>query len=272
MPQIEVFAPAKVNLTLHVTGQRPDGYHLLDSLVAFANFGDHLSVETANVLSLKVLGPFAKGVPEDNSNLCWRAAELFGEPVAITLDKRLPHPAGIGGGSSDAAAVLRAMETLFQRPYEGDALALGADTPVCRIATAARMQGIGDVVNKVNLIPMAAVLVNPGVDVPTPSVFKALQSKSNAPMTEMPAPEFPAQLWSWLENQRNDLEEPARKVAPVISDVLHTLSGRGARVVRMSGSGATCFALFENDGLADLVARDVARDHPDWWVQAVRLA
>lgn len=272
MTAIEGFAPAKINLTLHVTGQREDGYHLLDSLVVFADVGDRLVVEAADEMSLDVTGPFAAGVPDDASNLCWRAAEMFGEPVAIRLEKHLPHPAGIGGGSSDAAAVLRAMEKLFQRPFEGDALGLGADVPVCRLTNAARMQGIGEILTPLRLNPIAAVLVNPGVDVPTPKVFKALGSRKNPPMTDMPSMNFPARFWSWLETQRNDLEQPAQNLAPVVSEVLHALSGRGARVVRMSGSGATCFGLFEDRGLAELEAKEIARQHPEWWVRAVQLS
>lgn len=271
MPRIEVLAPAKVNLTLHVTGQRPDGYHLLDSLVAFADLGDRLEVAMSDAMSLTVTGPFAAEVPTDRRNLCWRAAEMFGAPVAIALDKRLPHPAGIGGGSSDAAAVLRAMETLFQRPFDGDALALGADLPVCRLARAARMQGIGEALTPVALPPLSAVLVNPGVDVPTPAVFKALATKTNPPMSDMPPFDRPEEVWPWIAAQRNDLEGPAQEVAPVITAVLRALSDRGARVVRMSGSGATCFALFDRHDLAQEAASDMALAHPGWWVQAVTL-
>lgn len=272
MTAIEGFAPAKINLTLHVTGQREDGYHLLDSLVMFADVGDRLVVQIADAMSLEVTGPFAAGVPTDAANLCWRAAEMFGETVAIKLEKYLPHPAGIGGGSSDAAAVLRAMEKLFHRPFEGDALKLGADVPVCLMASAARMQGVGEILTPLNLNPIEAVIVNPRVVSPTPQVFRRLAHKVNSPMTDMPSPAFPAKFWSWLEAQRNDLEHPAQSIASEISEALHALSGRGARVVRMSGSGATCFALFDTRGLAALEAKEIAREYPDWWVQDVRLS
>jgi 4-diphosphocytidyl-2-C-methyl-D-erythritol kinase len=265
---IEVFAPAKVNLTLHVTGQRADGYHLLDSVVMFADFGDHLRVAKAAEMSLRVTGPLAHGVPEDARNLCWRAAEAFGEPVAIELDKHLPHAAGIGGGSSDAAAVLRAMEQLFERPFSGDPLKLGADIPVCLHASAARMAGIGEDITGLSLPAVHAVLVNPRVDVPTPAVFKALPTKDNPPMGEIPRSESLA----WLAAQRNDMEAAAAGLAPEIQTTLDALAQMPNQcLTRMSGSGATCFALFETRALADHAAQMLATQYPNWWVQSATL-
>lgn len=269
MHEIDLIAPAKINLALHVTGQRADGYHLLDSLVGFASFGDRITLRRASDISLKVTGPFASGVPEDARNLCWQAALAFGEAVAITLDKHLPHPAGIGGGSSDAAAVLRGMERLFGRAMQGDMLRLGADLPVCYHARAARMQGVGESVTAANLPPMKAVLVNPKVDLPTPKVFAALTHKSGTPMSQIP--QQASLFWPWLKGQRNDLQAPAIRLAPVISQVLQSLNGCGANLVRMSGSGATCFALFGPDDHAEEVARDLSKAHPEWWVQACSL-
>lgn len=266
-PAIEGFAPAKINLSLHVTGQRSDGYHSLDSLVMFADVGDRLTVSRAPEMALRVTGPRAFGVPEDARNLCWKAAIAFGETVAITLDKHLPAAAGIGGGSSDAAAVLRAMEQLFGRPSAVSPLELGADVPVCLLGRAALMQGIGDVVMPVDMPPLPAILVNPGVDVSTPQVFRALTRKDNAPMAPLPGTGGVETVLEWLDGQRNDLEAPAQEVQPVISDVLAALRGlEGARLARMSGSGATCFALFDDDARARSAAAALQEACPQWWV------
>lgn len=267
------FAPAKVNLTLHVTGQRADGYHLLDSLVMFADVGDRVTVAPADQMSLTVTGPMAAGVPDDARNLCWRAAQAFGAPVAITLDKHLPAAAGIGGGSSDAAAVLRGMEQLFGRPYGGDPLSLGADVPVCMVAQAARMSGIGETVTPLDMPPLRAILVNPRVEVSTPAVFKALARRDNAPMAPLPnSSAGAAEMLAWLAEQRNDLEVPAASLCPAIPQVLGALSSLdGVRLARMSGSGATCFALFDPDAQTEAMARDLQAAFPQWWVAATLL-
>lgn len=258
------FAPAKVNLALHVTGQRSDGYHLLDSLVVFADIGDHVHLRAAPEMSLSVTGPRAAGVPADARNLCWKAAEACGQTVAITLDKHLPAAAGIGGGSADAAAVLRGMQALFGAG--ADALALGADVPVCLAGRSARMQGIGEEVTPVNTPRWPAVLVNPGVEVSTPEVFRALPTKDNAPM----AP-WPAQIdMAWLRAQRNDLEPPARALRPVITEVLEALAMEAA-LARMSGSGATCFGLYDSWAGAERAAARIRAAQPGWWVSACHL-
>lgn len=264
---IEAFAPAKINLTLHVTGQRQDGYHLLDSLVVFGDIGDRLWLEPGSVMGLDVTGPFAQGVPSDARNLVWQAVDLAGWTGHITLEKNLPHGAGIGGGSSDAAAVLRALGANV------DGAALGADVPVCVAGRATRMSGIGERLQPVDGLPtLEAVLVNPGAHVPTPRVFAGLARKDNAPMQELPDRMTAAAFHQWLRDQRNDLEAPAQALQPVIADVLKAISALdGAGICRMSGSGATCFALFEAPGLAELAARDLAAAQPDWWVQDVRL-
>ncbi|MEQ8341877.1 MAG: 4-(cytidine 5'-diphospho)-2-C-methyl-D-erythritol kinase [Marinovum algicola] len=271
MAPTEAFAPAKINLTLHVTGQRADGYHLLDSLVVFAGVGDVLRVAPADEMSLRVTGPMAAGVPEDARNLCWKAAEAFGAPVRIELEKHLPAAAGIGGGSSDAAAVLRAMETIYGRPFSGDALRLGADVPVCLLAHAARMSGIGEQVLPLSQPPMDAVLVNPGVAVSTPAVFKALRSRDNPPMTDWPLDGRSDSTLAWLRTMRNDLEPPAIGVQPVIGRVLTALDEEGADLARMSGSGATCFGLFPDGSAATAAAAGLRAAHPDWWVVATTL-
>ncbi|MAM61827.1 4-(cytidine 5'-diphospho)-2-C-methyl-D-erythritol kinase [Maritimibacter sp. UBA3975] len=275
VPFAKVFAPAKVNLTLHVTGQRKDGYHLLDSLVVFADVGDRVAVQPADAMSLDVTGPQAAGVPTDDTNLVWKAAALFEQPVAITLSKHLPAAAGIGGGSSDAAATLLALSDITgeRRLPEGVA-DLGADVRVCLMRQAALMSGIGEVVVPVpHLPPLHAVLANPGVEVPTPTVFKALDRKQNKPMpAKLPRWQGTRALIDWLGAQRNDLEAPAIGAAPVIADVLEALSGlSGARLTRMSGSGATCFALFDTRDGADIAAAALAQDHPGWWVAPATL-
>lgn len=265
---LRAFAPAKVNLTLHVTGQRGDGYHLLDSLVVFADIGDHLSLTPGPELSLTVTGPFAAGVPADDRNLVWRAAVLAGWNGAIQLEKNLPHGGGIGGGSSDAAATLRALGA------DQDAIPLGADVPVCLAARATRMSGIGETLVPVKDAPQwPAVLVNPGHHVPTPQVFKALQDKTQAPMTVLPPKGGDDGLWlNWLHQQRNDLEAPAIALCPVIPQVKEALNTcSGATLVRMSGSGSTCFALFDSHQSARIAAAALTKAHPNWWCIATTL-
>ena len=265
----EVFAPAKINLTLHVTGQRADGYHLLDSLVIFSNVGDRLWITPADEISLEVVGPFAKGVPSDSRNLIWQAAELAGRSAHIKVEKNLPHGAGIGGGSSDAAAVLRHF-----RVTDG-AAQLGADVPVCLAAKASRMRGIGDQITLVEGLPkrLWAVLVNPMVHVPTPAVFAGLTQKTHAPMPDpLPALRGDREWLLWLGQMRNDLEVPAIVQAPVIAEALHALKAWNPFLARMSGSGATCFALFGDQGMSEIAASRLAADHPDWWVRDVALS
>ncbi|MGH1356008.1 MAG: 4-(cytidine 5'-diphospho)-2-C-methyl-D-erythritol kinase [Thalassovita sp.] len=267
MSSIEVFAPAKVNLTLHVTGQRADGYHLLDSLVVFADVGDRLRVSLGSS-ELAVTGPMADGVPTDGRNLVMQAAALMGVSARILLEKHLPAAAGIGGGSSDAAAVLRALQDLTGRSPPQAGLSLGADVPVCLSPRAAIMSGIGEVVAPVpNLPRLNAVLVNPGVEVPTGTVFKGLARKDNPPMGQVPD----VGDWiGWLRQQRNDLEPPACADQPVIGDVLTALRQTDAcQMARMSGSGATCFGLYPSAAKAQRAAQSLAGR--GWWVQATTL-
>ena len=284
MTTASVTAPAKVNLTLHVTGQRSDGYHLLDSLVVFADMGDRITARPAGDLSLTVSGPFAAGVPTDGSNLILRAAGALAKARGVTtgatlhLEKNLPHAAGIGSGSSDAAASLRLLSDLWGVvPLSADdpaVLALGADVPVCLAGPAPqRMSGIGEVLTPVGPLPDAAiVLVRPPVAVPTAQVFRGLAAKNGAPMTALPeTPDF-AQFASWLRAQRNDLQAPAIAVAPVIGEVIALLRAEPAvAVAAMSGSGATCFALLRDPAEARAVAERISAAHPDWWVSAGRV-
>ncbi|WP_300513299.1 4-(cytidine 5'-diphospho)-2-C-methyl-D-erythritol kinase [Aliiroseovarius sp.] len=275
MSTLKAFAPAKVNLTLHVTGQRADGYHLLDSLVVFADVGDRVTVMPAEKMSLEITGPMADGVPTDGSNLVMKAADLFGVPVRMLLSKHLPAAAGIGGGSSDAAATVLAIADLLDEKRLPDVSVLGADVRVCLLRQAARMSGIGEVVEPVAGMPaLHAVLVNPGVDVPTPVVFKALAQKKNAPMPKrLPRWKDAAALTQWLATQRNDLEVPAIARAPAIAEVMEALHGcDGVTLTRMSGSGATCFGLFPTAQAAAQAAERLRQAQPTWWVQATRLS
>lgn len=263
MSRTEGFAPAKLNLTLHVTGQRADGYHLLDSLVVFADVGDRLWFEPAEHISLTVKGPFAPGVPTDARNLVWRAAQAAGVSAHIHLEKNLPHGAGIGGGSSDAAAVLRHFGAA--EPAAG----LGADVPVCLSRAPQIMRGIGDVLEPVAGCPSwDIVLVNPRVELSTPAVFTALADKTNPPMTSLVRAMDRAGWLNWLRAQRNDLEPPACDIAPRINHALDALED--AELARMSGSGATCFGIYPAAADARDAADRISRDHPSWWVKAAR--
>jgi 4-diphosphocytidyl-2-C-methyl-D-erythritol kinase len=271
----DAFAPAKINLTLHVTGQRADGYHLLDSLVVFADLGDHLSLAAAASPALHVAGPMAQGVPTGSENLVLRAAARMGVPLDIRLDKHLPAAAGIGGGSSDAAAVLRGIAAL--RPDIGlptdQGLSLGADVPVCLRARAARMEGIGERVSPVDdLPPLHAVLVNPGIAVSTATIFRSLARKDNPPMPAiLPGWGDAAALAGWLAVQRNDMQAAAIAAEPLVGQVIAAIAATdGCLLARMSGSGATCFGLYADTQAAGRAAASLAR--PGWWVRAARLS
>lgn len=264
-------APAKINLTLHVIGQRADGYHLLDSLVVFADVGDRLWLTPGDAMSMEITGPFAQGVPADARNLVWRAAQAAGVTGHITLEKNLPHGAGLGGGSADAAALLRSL--YGDRAEQGigleKTLTLGADVPVCMSAAPQRMQGVGEKLTYLWPIPeLHMVLVNPRVAVPTPEVFKRLEGKQNAPMGAVPQTNDLSHFIDWLATQRNDLQPPAVAFAPLIDDTLSALDG--ARLVRMSGSGSTCFGIYDDAAAAADVAKAISATHPDWWVAAAR--
>ncbi|WP_372570870.1 4-(cytidine 5'-diphospho)-2-C-methyl-D-erythritol kinase [Ruegeria jejuensis] len=270
---VRTFAPAKINLTLHVTGQRDDGYHLLDSLVVFADIGDHLEFAAGPGMSIDVTGEHAEGVPADDRNLIWQAAQAVGWTGSVRLNKVLPHGAGIGGGSSDAAATLRVLSEQGVDIPDELPLLLGADVPVCVAAKAARMQGIGERITPVRVPSLPAVLINPGVPVPTGSVFAALASRANPAMpVDMPEFETPQDCAMWLGDLRNDLETPAIGVAPEIARVLDALGATtNALLARMSGSGSSCFALYPTMKAAHFAAYEIGAAHPHWWCRAVAL-
>lgn len=265
------FAPAKINLTLHVTGRRADGYHLLDSLVVFAGVGDRVSGTLKGPPSLAVTGPMAAGLSGEGDNLVLRAACAMGVSAQIVLEKHLPVSSGIGGGSADAAATLRLLARLAGRPLPGAAevLALGADVPVCLLSRSVRMTGIGEGLAAVPpLPPVWLVLVNPGVAVSTPHIFRTLARADNPPMPhEMPRLKSAADLAAFAAMQRNDLEAPAVALQPVIGRVRQALTAQpGCLFARMSGSGATCFGLFADPLSANAAARALRAAEPDWWV------
>lgn len=276
---MRLFAPAKVNLALHVTGRRADGYHLLDSVVVFADAGDWLTIEPAQALTLSVTGPRAAGVPTGEGNLIWRAAALFAKArgAAITLEKHLPAAGGIGGGSADAAAALRGLAQVWDQPLPdaGAILSLGADLPVCVFGRPARMGGIGEVVTALPpLPPLWLVLVNPGIDVPTGPVFRELARADNPALPEIPAEGWPdaGAMAAWLAQARNDLEPPALALVPGIAPVLAALAARqGCLLARMSGSGGTCFGLFGSADAAEAAAAAIARSETGWWVKAAAI-
>lgn len=279
MGPIKATAPAKVNLTLHVTGQRDDGYHLLDSLVVFTDAGDIITAAPSDNLTLTVTGPFSAGVPTDGTNLILKAAESLRRTrgvikgAAITVEKHLPNAAGLGGGSSDAAATLKLLADLWDvAPLPASApevTLLGADVPVCmRAPTPTRMTGIGELLAPVAKLPNCAlVLVNPKVAVPTPVVFGGLSTKQNAAMDRLPADLDPAGFAAWLTTQRNDLQPPAMAHAPAIQTAIDRLNRiPTVMFAGMSGSGATCFGLTKNMADARYAARVIQVAEMGWWV------
>ena len=282
-------ARAKVNLDLRVLGRRADGYHELESLVAFAGVGDTLSLDPGAGLSLTLAGPRAEGLSVDDGNLVLRAARALAAARPdlrlgrFHLVKRLPVASGIGGGSADAAATLRLLARLngigpADPLLREVAASVGADVPVCLDSRARLMAGIGEKLGPVlRLPPLFAVLVNPGVGVETVAVFRALglkagESASEARAATVAAPASAARLLDDLQSTTNDLAAPARRVAPIIGEVLERLAALpGCRLARMSGSGATCFALFDDCTASAAAAKTLASERPGWWVRATLL-
>jgi 4-diphosphocytidyl-2-C-methyl-D-erythritol kinase len=271
-------APAKVNLYLHVTGRRPNGYHSLDSLVAFAGIGDWVSAAPAANLRLTVSGPFAEAAGAGEDNLVLRAARGLAALVKaesgarLTLEKHLPVAAGLGGGSSDAAAALRLLLELWRAapdPQELDqlALSLGADLPVCLGGRPAVMTGIGEQVAPTTLPPAFLVLANPRIALSTPRVFAALAGRFSSSPAVWTAPSGLSDLVAALAARGNDLQTAAIELVPEVGQVLDRLACLpGALLARMSGSGATCFALFAEARGAKAAAAQLAADEPGWWI------
>lgn len=283
-------ACAKVNLTLRVVGRRVDGYHDLESVVAFADCADRLTLNVGPDLTLVTSGPRAQDCGETADNLIIKAARLLGERVAglklgsFALDKQLPVAAGIGGGSADAAAALRLLARANQIALDDQrvieaAQLTGADVPVCLSSRACVMTGVGETLEPLDLPKMPGLLVNPRVPVATSEVFKALGLRSGELLVgaadviqALTWPEADASFDDWLDTLAagtNDLEAPAMRIQPVIGQVLSALRATaGVRLARMSGSGATCFAIFNDAQDAQRAAQSIERDHPSWWVHA----
>jgi 4-diphosphocytidyl-2-C-methyl-D-erythritol kinase len=284
--RLNVPAPAKVNLALHVIGRRGDGYHLLESLVAFTRFGDRVTIGSAPSDRFSVTGAFAGTVPPGEGNLVVAARDRLRaasrnqpcEPVSIKLEKNLPVASGIGSGSSDAAATLRALRDFWKLTLSDSDLAtlglrLGADLPMCLAGRPLIASGIGDRIAFVSNFPaLHLVLVNPGVPVATPDVFRQLASPDNPGLPPLPVRPSADTIIDWLGVTRNDLEAPALMVAPAIGDVLSALGDTGPRFARMSGSGATCFGLFDDAVRAAEAAAVIHRRHPHWFVVATQSA
>jgi 4-diphosphocytidyl-2-C-methyl-D-erythritol kinase len=263
------FAHAKINLFLHVTGRRPDGYHLLDSLVIFAGAADILHATPADDLALSITGPFGTALSPEPDNLVLRAARILGTShgAHLTLEKNLPVASGIGGGSADAAATLRLLPRLWGTPpaSPSQALSLGADVPVCLAATACRMSGIGETLSPAPILPPFGIaLLNPGVAVATAAIFRARKGAFSRPAALPDAWPTVSGMATDLARLANELEAPALDLCPSIADALSALRATaGCLLARMSGSGATCFALYDTPAQAEAAARDCAR--PGWW-------
>ena len=274
---VRAHAPAKLNLALHVVGRRADGYHLLESLVAFTELGDTILAEASERDAIAVEGPFARRI--DGPNLIETARDALrervgGGPVRLTLRKRLPVASGIGGGSADAAATLWALAELWgvdHHVLDDIAPTLGADVPMCLASETVIARGTGGRLTPHALPALAdlhVLLVNPGIAVSTPSVFAALQSRENLALPPMPGDASAGALLDWLGLTRNDLQAPARALAPAIDNALAVL--RDADFARMSGSGATCFGLYRSVERATEAADRIRGAHPDWFVARTR--
>ena len=269
-------APAKINLALHVVGRNKYQYHLLDSLVTFTEYGDQILVEHCDRLCLIIKGPESQHLSADGNNLVLRAAESLRETAnnpdltaSITLEKNLPVASGIGGGSADAAATLNALNVLWELNLSKDqlceiGLTLGADIPMCIVGKPARIRGIGERIQPINMPSQPIVLCNSGVSVSTPEVFSKLHQKKNAALP------LSCKNLDWpecLNKMRNDLTKPAIGVAPSICTTIEMLeNSRGCQIARMSGSGATCYGLFTSSAEAVLAANMIRDRYPKWWV------
>jgi len=278
--QIAVLAPSKINLSLHAGTKRSDGFHELESLVAFAAHADRLRLEPGDSISLLVKGPFARGLMAGDDNLVVRAARALAKHAKcehgarIILDKRIPLASGVGGGSADAAAVLRGLVRLWDLKVEhvelmALAASLGSDVPMCVASVPAWVEGRGERILPLDAFPLLSlVLVNPMVEVSTGEVFRRLGHRTGVGLEERPFAFVDARsLLTYLHGVSNDLELPAIEVAPVIGVVLGALrQAPGVRLARMSGSGATCFAIVDDAAAARACASALRAGHPDWWV------
>ncbi len=277
-------APAKVNLALHVTGRRADGYHDLESLVVFVDVADEIAARPAKADHLRVSGPFAAAAGSSESNLVMRAVRAFRQrwpdrvPAGLDIDltKNLPVAAGIGGGSADAGAILRLLASLGEGTFpladlRAVALTLGADVPACLLSQPCEVRGVGEIIHPLREFPSThLVLVNPLIPVVTADVFRRLERRDNPPMPALPQPlTRPAQLGLWLAETRNDLEPAAIALVPAIGELLAEMRGLdGCALARMSGSGGTVFGLFGSAAQAHQAAHEMRARYPHYWVAA----
>lgn len=281
---VRVFAPAKINLFLHVGDRRSDGFHALESLVVFADVGDELMIEPAKEFSLALNGPFGIKLADEQDNLIAKAARALAAKagrtpdVKITLTKNLPVASGIGGGSADAAATLRGLMQFWNLKIPNEDLhaiaeTLGSDVPACLLSETLWMTGRGEGIEPIpGLPPAPLVLVNPGIGVSTRDIFANLKDRVGIGQAAKPKPDLSIlALADYFKSNRNDLEKPARQIAPVIGETLSAIAANGALRTRMSGSGATCFGLFADDKTAEEAAAKLANDHPTWWVKKARI-
>ncbi len=269
-------AYAKLNLALNVRRKRADGYHEIETLFAFSEDGDVLTAEAADDISLTIDGPFAEGLATDDGNLVIRAAKAMQAAAGVSqgarlhLTKNLPIASGIGGGSADAAAALRVLSGLWsvEKDMSAIALALGADVPACLLSRTSRGDGVGERLTKLGdgLTGAPVLLVNPRIALSTAAIFKAWDGVDRGALAHGNG------LLKIAQSARNDLTAPATTLAPVIADVLTALEAQsGTTLVRMSGSGATCFALFESMAARDAAHASITEAHPDWWTMASAL-
>ncbi|WP_110747913.1 4-(cytidine 5'-diphospho)-2-C-methyl-D-erythritol kinase [Phyllobacterium leguminum] len=282
---ISLLAPAKINLALHVTGRRDDGYHFIESLVAFTAFGDRIDVSPDSEDHFTMTGPFAAAVPADGANLVLKARDALrtrfpghATPVEIRLEKNLPIASGIGGGSSDAAATLIALNRLWGLGLDMPALneiglALGADVPMCLHGQHSRSpliaRGIGEALDALRRFPrLPIVLANDGTGLSTPQVFQALARRDNPPLPSPPEFATIEAVCSYLKQTRNDLYAASLTLAPALSHMLDLFTETGASFARMSGSGATCFAVFPDNAAAEAAAAFIKQRHPQWFAVA----
>jgi 4-diphosphocytidyl-2-C-methyl-D-erythritol kinase len=282
-------APAKINLALHVTGQRADGYHLIETIAVFAGIGDRIGVGAAKADSFSITGPEAGALRADDpaQNLVIRARDMLraaivgagrhAPPVALVLEKALPAGSGIGGGSADAAATLTALIARWNADDIADtihekAVELGADVPMCLRSRPLVARGVGEFLTPLAAMPpLAMVLVNPRRHVSTPAVFSALVRKDNPPIPIVETAGLStARDWAnWLAgHSRNDLQAPSIGLTPDIAGCLDDLRQTGPLLARMSGSGATCFGLYDDMDAAERAATHLLRQRPDWWITA----
>lgn len=279
---VRVFAPAKINLTLEVGAPRADGYHPLQSAVMFADIGDWIEAAPAEALSLDVSGPFSAGLAAEADNLVLRAALLLDSArgAALRLDKHLPIASGIGGGSSDAAATLKALNQMWALGRSIEALAklsapLGADVPACVAATSAWMSGLGQDLSPLQAPVLHAVLVNPGKPLPTPAVYRRFDElRLGGAFTPRTPVEWRREneAWAAIREIGNDLEAPAVSLMPDLGDLIAALrADRRATCAGLSGSGATCFALARSGADASALAQEFASRNRAWWVRATTL-